>query len=160
MSPPFGVADARTREALDAYIKLLRAGRAVLARVEPRLTACGLTPTQFGVLEAILHKGPLSQRDLSRKVLTSAGNMTDLVDKLEARGLVRRVRQKSDRRAVQVELTPAGRDLIEPLFTRHADDIAAAMGGLSSEDLRQLSGLLRRLGLEAGDVLELRDAAH
>ena len=160
MSSPFGVADARTREALDAYIKLLRAGRAVLARVEPRLTACGLTPTQFGVLEAILHKGPLSQRDLSRKVLTSAGNMTDLVDKLEARDLVRRVRQKSDRRAVQVELTPAGLDLIEPLFTRHAADIAAAMGGLSSEDLRQLSALLRRLGLAAGTALEPEDGTH
>ena len=108
-------------QALDAYVKLLRAGRAVLARVEPRLAAAGLTPTQFGVMEAILHKGPLGQRELSRKVLTSAGNMTDLVDKLEARGLVRRARQKSDRRAVRVELTPVGRDLIEPLFARHAD---------------------------------------
>ena len=64
-------------------MKLLRAGRAVLARVEPRLAAAGLTPTQFGVLEAILHKGPLGQRELGRKVLTSAGNMTDLIDKLE-----------------------------------------------------------------------------
>ena len=91
-------------------MKLLRAGRAVLARVEPRLAAAGLTPTQLGVLEAILHKGPLSQRELGRKVLTSAGNMTDLVDKLEARGLVHRARQQSDRRLVQVELTPAGRD--------------------------------------------------
>ena len=89
----------------------------MLARVEPRLAASGLTPTQFGVLEAILHKGPLSQRELGRKVLTSAGNMTDLIDKLEGRGLVRRVRQKPDRRAVRVELTPDGRTLIEPLFT-------------------------------------------
>ena len=48
----------------------------------------GLTPTQFGVLEALLHKGPLSQRELGQKVLTSAGNMTDLIDKLETRGLV------------------------------------------------------------------------
>ena len=73
-------------------MKLLRAGKAVLARVEPRLAAAGLTPTQLGVLEAILHKGPLTQRELGRKVLTSAGNMTDVVDKLEARGLVRRAR--------------------------------------------------------------------
>ena len=149
------MADARTAAALDAYIKLLRAGRSVLARVEPRLAAAGLTPTQFGVLEAILHKGPLSQRELSRKVLTSAGNMTDLVDKLESRGLVRRARQKSDRRAVHVELTPAGSDLIGPLFARHAGDIAAAMAALSGDELRQLSGLLRRLGVAAEtEVLE------
>jgi MarR family 2-MHQ and catechol resistance regulon transcriptional repressor len=150
------VADQRVAAALDAYVKLLRAGRSVLARVEPRLAAAGLTPTQFGVMEAILHKGPLGQRELSRKVLTSAGNMTDLVDKLEARGLVRRARQKSDRRAVNVELTPVGRDLIEPLFTRHAEDIAAAMGELNGDELRQLSDLLRRLGLAAeGEVLEV-----
>jgi MarR family transcriptional regulator, 2-MHQ and catechol-resistance regulon repressor len=141
-------------EALDAYVKLLRASRAVLARVEPRLTAAGLTTTQFGVLEAILHKGPLSQRDLSHKVLTSPGNMTDLVDKLEARGLVRRVRQKADRRAVRVELTAEGRRLIEPLFAAHAQDIDAAMAGLGTEELRQLDGLLRKLGLVA-DGLEI-----
>ena len=67
---------ADTDAALAAYVKLLRASRAVLSRVEPRLIAHGLTPTQLGVLEAILHKGPLTQRDLGRKVLTSAGNMT------------------------------------------------------------------------------------
>jgi MarR family 2-MHQ and catechol resistance regulon transcriptional repressor len=158
---PFGVDDERVIQALDAYVKLLRAGRAVLARVEPRLSAAGLTPTQFGVLEAILHRGPLSQRELSRKVLTSAGNMTDLVDKLEARALVRRARQKQDRRAVQVELTPAGRALVEPLFAAHAGDIAEVMGGLSGEELQRLSELLRKLGLTASvRPLEEADGAH
>jgi MarR family transcriptional regulator, 2-MHQ and catechol-resistance regulon repressor len=137
-------------DALDAYVKLLRASRAVLARVEPRLAEAALTTTQFGVLEAILHKGPLSQRDLSRKVLTSPGNMTDLIDKLEVRGLVRRVRQKADRRAMWVELTAEGRALIEPLFAAHAGDIDAAMAGLDGSELRQLGALLRKLGLAAG----------
>jgi MarR family 2-MHQ and catechol resistance regulon transcriptional repressor len=160
---PFGVDDGSVIEALGAYVKLLRAGRAMLARVEPRLVTAGLTPTQFGVLEAILHKGPLSQRELGRKVLTSAGNMTDLVDKLETRGLVRRTRQKFDRRAVQVELTPQGRAVIEPLFAVHAQDIAAAMAGLSGEELRQLGALLRKLGLGSADAAERdtdTDAAH
>jgi MarR family 2-MHQ and catechol resistance regulon transcriptional repressor len=139
-------------EALDAYVKLLRASRAVLARVEPRLVAAGLTTTQFGVLEAILHKGPLSQRDLSLKVLTSPGNMTDLIDKLETRGLVRRIRQKTDRRAVRVELTGEGRMLIEPLFAAHAGDIDEAMAGLDGTELRQLGTLLRKLGLAAGEL--------
>jgi len=142
----------RVAQALRAYVKLLRAGRAVLARVEPRLAAAGLTATQLGVLEAILHKGPLTQRELGRKVLTSAGNMTDVVDKLEARCLVRRTRSPRDRRVVPVELTPGGRALIEGLFPAHARDIAAAMGGLSCEELVVLDGLLRRLGLAAADT--------
>ena len=160
MPAPFGVDDPRTLAALDAYVKLLRAGRAVVGRVEPRLAAAGLTVTQFGVLEAILHKGPLSQRELSRAVLTSAGNMTDLIDKLEARALVHRARQKGDRRAFQVELTPGGRDLIGPLFRLHAADIAGAMNGLTNDELGQLSLLLRRLGLAAGAPLEDDEPTH
>lgn len=136
-------------EALRAYVKLLRAGKSVLAKVEPRLAAAGLTPTQLGVLEAILHKGPLTQRELGRKVLTSAGNMTDVVDKLEARGLVRRTRSLRDRRIVTVALTPAGQTLIQGLFPHHARDIAAAMAGLSGDELRVLGDLLRKLGLAA-----------
>jgi MarR family 2-MHQ and catechol resistance regulon transcriptional repressor len=144
-----GTDDVTIHEALRAYVKLLRAGKAVLARVEPRLAAAGLTPTQLGVLEAILHKGPLTQRELGRKVLTSAGNMTDVVDKLEARGLVCRSRLPRDRRIVSVTLTHAGSTLIEALFPPHARDIAAAMGGLSRPELQVLGWLLRKLGLAA-----------
>ncbi len=138
--------DRRIAEALRAYVKLLRAGKAVLARVEPQLAAHGLTPTQLGVLEAILHKGPLTQRDLVRKVLTSAGNLTDVIDKLAARGLVSRQRSAADRRTVTVGLTPAGRSLIDALFPLHARDIAAAMGALSDTELQTLGALLRKLG--------------
>ena len=144
-----GVGDPRVEEAVRAYVKLLRASRAVIMRVEPLLVAHGLTMTQLGVLEAILHKGALTHRELGRKVLTSAGNMTDVVDKLEARGLVRRVRDPADRRLVRVELTEKGAVLIRRLFPRHAADIAHAMAGLSPADLHQLGELLRRLGMEA-----------
>ncbi|MDE2199903.1 MAG: MarR family transcriptional regulator [Rhodospirillales bacterium] len=135
-----------TAEAVRAYVKLMRASRAVLARIERALAADGLTPTQLGVLEGLLHKGPLTHRELGRKVLTSAGNMTDVVDKLAARGLVVRVRAAADRRRVLVELTPAGRALISELFPRHAADIARAMAGLTGAEQRQLGVLLRRLG--------------
>jgi MarR family 2-MHQ and catechol resistance regulon transcriptional repressor len=136
-------------ESLQAYVKLLRASKAVLARIERQLSAEGLTPTQLGVLEGVLHKGPLTQRELGRKVLTSAGNMTDVIDKLELRGLVRRTRIPGDRRSVRVELTETGKALIDGLFPRHARDIAAAMSGLSRDELRQLSILLRKLGRAA-----------
>ena len=155
-----GVTDPAVREAVRAYVKLMRASRAVAGRVEKLLTTAGLTLTQLGVLEVILHKGPMTHRDLGRKVLTSAGNMTDVVDKLEGRGLVRRVRAAEDRRQVRVELTDAGRALIEGLFPRHAADIARAMGGLDSRDLGQLGELLRKLGMAAArPVVATRVAA-
>nr|WP_283949754.1 MarR family transcriptional regulator [Limobrevibacterium gyesilva] len=130
----------------------MRASRAVLARVEPLLAAAGLTPTQLGVLEVLLHKGPMTQRELGRKVLTSAGNMTDVIDKLAARGLLRRVRDACDRRSVRVELTAEGQALIEELFPRHAADIARAMAGLDPAQLEALGALLRRLGMAAAQA--------
>jgi MarR family 2-MHQ and catechol resistance regulon transcriptional repressor len=147
----FGVTDPETLQAVSTYVKLLRAARAVLGRVEPRLAASGLTMTQFGVLEALLHRGPLTHRDLGRKVLTSAANMTDVVDKLELRGLVRRVRCPADRRLVHVDLTDPGRCLIERLFPDHAGDIAASMSGLDLQQLAQLGDLLRALGMAAAE---------
>lgn len=146
---PVGVSDPDVLAALAAYVKLLRASRAVLGRIEAVLAQEGLTPTQLGVLEAVLHKGPLTQRELGRKVLTSAGNMTDVVDKLEKRGLVHRSRVARDRRSVRVELTEEGEAMIRELFPRHAGQIAEAMGGLAAPEQRMLETLLRKLGLAA-----------
>ena len=142
----FGVSDPDVAAAVRAYVKLIRASRAVLARIEPLLAASGLTPTQLGVLEAVLHKGPQTQRALGRLVLTSAGNMTDVIDKLESRDLVHRVAVPGDRRSLHVELTPAGRALIEEVFPRHAADIARAMGGIAPDALPALGDLLRAVG--------------
>ncbi len=144
-----GVDDPAVARAVRAYVKLMRASRAVLARVEPGLAECGLTPTQLGVLEAVLHKGPQSQRALGRLVLTSPGNMTDVIDKLEKRGLVRRARVEADRRSLRIELTEPGRALIVSVFPRHARQIARAMAGLDQAELAALDGLLRRLGRAA-----------
>jgi len=144
--------------AVRAYVKLNRATRAVLAAVEKRVAAAGLTLTQLGVLEAILHKGAMTQRELGRKVLTSAGNMTDLCDKLITRGLVRRDRR--DGRSVLVDLTPEGRTLIEGLFPCHAQDIQAAFGALSPAELAELDRLLRKLGHGAAGLDLVADTSQ
>ena len=150
---------AREAAALRVFVKLLRTVRAVETRLEPGLSAAGLTPTQLGVLEALLHKGPLTQRELGRKLLSSPGNMTDVIDKLERRALVRRSRKPGDRRAVRVELTAEGRDKIAALFPRHAASIAAAMAGLSREELATLETLLRKLGRSAAGMADPTEAA-
>ena len=142
----FGVAEPGVEQAVRTYVKLLRASKAVLAGIEPLLAAEGLTVTQLGVLEALLHKGSLTHRELGRKVLTSAGNVTDVVDKLERRGLVVRRRCAEDRRSVHVCLTDCGRERIQAVFPRHAADIARVLGGLDAEEQRQLGLLLRKLG--------------
>ena len=153
-----GIDDPAIERAVRAYVKLMRASRAVIARVEPRLSGFYLTTTQLGVLEAVLHKGPMTQRELGRRVLTSAGNMTDVIDKLEGRGLLRRIRLPGDRRSLRIELTGEGRALIEDLFPDHARDIAVAMAPLSHAELDVLDGLLRKLG--RGAPLDAEGTQH
>jgi len=132
--------------ALAVYVKLLRATDSVVAVVEPRIREAGLTLTQWGALDALFHLGPLSQAVLARKVMRSAGNMTTVLDGLEARGLVRRGRDPTDRRMLRIELTEEGEGLFRRLFPDHASDIARAMDALPLASLQRLETLLRRLG--------------
>jgi MarR family 2-MHQ and catechol resistance regulon transcriptional repressor len=142
----YNVTNPRTIAAVKLYVKLARATRAVTTRTEPSLAAAGLTPTQLGVLEAILHLGPLTQSVLGKKVLTSPANLTDLIDKLEKRGFVARCRVAADRRNVEVGLTEDGSTFIGELFPRHAETIAAAFASLTDAEIATLDSLLRRLG--------------
>ncbi len=157
----FGVDDPAVAAAVRAYVKLMRAARSVSDRVEARLAPLGLTLTQLGVLEAILHQGPMTHRALCRKVLTSPANLTDVVDRLAARGLTTRVRDAADRRLVHVGLTAPGRALIQAVFPPHAGDIATAMAGLDKAELAQLDRLLRKLGLAAeGELVPAAPGPH
>lgn len=141
--------EAAARKALGAYIKLMRAADSVTALVHGPLRWEGLTVSQFGVLEALLHLGPLTQVELGRKILKSGGNMTMVIDNLERRQLVRRERQAGDRRSRLIHLTGRGRGVIEAAFPPHAGRIAGAMGALTSGEQEELGRLCRKLGRAA-----------
>lgn len=132
--------------ALNTFIKLSRAVQSFENRVAAHGSIGALTPSQFGVLEALLHLGPLCQGELSRKLLTSTGNMTLVLDNLEKHGQVRRVRSTQDRRMVLVELTEAGRKLIEKIFPEHVAVIQREMSVLTADEQVQLGSLLVKLG--------------
>ncbi len=135
--------------ALDAYIKLLRAAESVAGRVHRR-TGCDLTVSQFGVLEALYHLGPMHQREIGAKLLKSGGNVTMVIDNLEKRSLVERRRDRKDRRFVSVHLTPAGRGLIAELFPRHVQSIVQELGALSGPEQERLGALCRQVGRGSG----------
>ena len=134
------------RQALDAYIKLMRAAESVTTRLEPLMRAADLTVGQFGALEALLHLGPLCQRDLGHKLLRSGGNTTVVVGNLARRGLVRRTRRPDDRRYITVTLTDRGRRLIGGIFPRHAQHVVREMRALAPEEQATLGRLCRQLG--------------
>src|SRR5258708_33435324 len=88
---------AQERAALDAYIKLMRAADSVTARLDPLMRAADVTVGQFGALEALLHRGPLCQRHLGRKLLRSGGSSTVVCRKPPRRWLAPAVPGTRDR---------------------------------------------------------------
>ena len=136
----------REVRALDAFIKLMRACDSMYAALGPSLAEAGLTQGQLGVLEALLHVGTMSQRNLASKVLRSSSNVTTVLDNLEKNGLVRRVRRVKDRRVVDVSLTKKGTQLIERVFPAHAGRIADLFGALTQSEQEQLGRLCKKLG--------------
>jgi MarR family 2-MHQ and catechol resistance regulon transcriptional repressor len=138
--------NAVERRALSAYVKLARAANTALAYARVGLEEAGLSLGQFAVLEALYHLGSLHLGDLARRILTSSGNLTLVVDNLEKRGLVKRRQQGRDKRFVMATITPSGRRLIARIFPEHVRQITAVMGRLSSEDQEQLGALCRKLG--------------
>lgn len=136
----------KQRHALSAYVKLMRATNRATGNIHRHLQQDNLTPSQFGVLEALYHLGPLCQGELVEKILKSNANLTTVVDSLEKKELVRRDRSAEDRRRVTVVLTPAGEDLIARVFPRHAEIVEKEFSVLSAEEQEQLGALLRKLG--------------
>jgi MarR family 2-MHQ and catechol resistance regulon transcriptional repressor len=133
--------------AVDAFIKLVRAAGSVSGRVESNLSGAGLTASQFGVLEALYHAGPLFQKELARKILKSGGNITMVVDNLERRGLARRTRDERDRRQVAVRITGKGSGLVRTYLPRHVERIVAEMAVLTETEQEELGRLCRKIGL-------------
>jgi MarR family 2-MHQ and catechol resistance regulon transcriptional repressor len=143
------ITDVPTATALKLYVVLARAVAAIERHGLVTIEGSGLTPAEFGVLEALHHRGPLLLGELQRKILVSSGGITFLVDRLEKRGLVQRLPCATDRRARYADLTDEGRTLIARIFPRHAEGIRRAMSGLGLADQRAAIELLRALGTEA-----------
>jgi MarR family 2-MHQ and catechol resistance regulon transcriptional repressor len=111
------------------------------------LEMCG---SDFAVLEALLHKGPLPINEIGRKVLLTSGSITVAVDRLEAKGLVERRASGTDRRAKIVHLTKAGNDLITKVYNDHAADMERlAAASLTKAERETLIRLLKKIGYQA-----------
>lgn len=135
--------------ALKLWVVLSRAHAAVERLVEAEVARHGMTAAEFGILEALYHKGPLLLGEIQRKILVSSGGITFLVDRLAAKGLVERKACAEDRRARYAVLTPAGEKLIRRIFPEHAQMLERALGGLDETEQRRATALLRALGQAA-----------
>lgn len=141
--------DPLLARSLKLWVVLARAYQAIGRQISLDIAEHGLTVTEFGILEALHHKGPLLLGEIQKKVLVTSGGITYLVDRLVAKGLVRREECPTDRRARFAVLTPAGTRLIARIFPDHAERIHDVVGGLTAREQEEAIALLRRLGVAA-----------
>jgi MarR family 2-MHQ and catechol resistance regulon transcriptional repressor len=128
------------------WLVLWKVTRTLEACAEASIASLGMCRSDFGVLEALLHKGPLAVHELGAKVLLTSGSITTAIDRLERRGLVARGSDPRDRRARIIRLTPAGRKTIGGAFAEHERAMEQAVSHLGSKDRATLLTLLRHLG--------------
>lgn len=150
---PAGAVDRETAATADdklelrVWLRLLSCANRIEQDVRHELRAAfGMTLPRFDLLSQ-LERAPagLTMGELSRRLMVTRGNVTGLIDRLVAEGLVQRAPMASDRRAHIVKLTAEGAVAFREMLPNHEAVIAAKLGAMKRSDLRQLQALLGRL---------------
>ena len=140
---------------IHVFLVLWKAARAVEAYAENSISQLEMCGSDFAVLEALLHKGPLPVNEIGRKVLLTSGSITVAVDRLEDKGLVERRAHGTDRRTKVVHLTKEGKRLIARAYAGHAADMEQLVSAsLTKRERDLLIRLLKQMGYEAAGALE------
>src|ERR1700727_1259306 len=136
------------------WLVMMKAMRALTRNAAAGIEESGLGLSDFGVLEALLHKGPLPVNTIGPIVDLTPGSISTAVDRLVAKGLVSRVESAEDRRVRIVALTPPGKDLIASAFRKHSDQMRRVFSELNAEELRTLQVTIKKVGKRAAALMK------
>src|SRR6476660_2218560 len=140
------VTKSQDTSGVHVWLVLMKAFQALMPHAAESIERTELGDSDFRVLEALLHKGPLPVNTLGPKVWLTPGSSSVAVERLVKKGLVSRKGHARDRRVRQVELTAKGRALIARGFREHAGAMETAVGVLSKNERLTLLRLLKKLG--------------
>ena len=128
---------------------LWKAAKAVEEVDKASIAQTGLGLSDFTIMEALLHKGPLPINQIGAKVLLTSGSMTAAVNRMERKGLVTRIQDPSDGRCFYVHLTKKGRNTIKTAYAKHEKNLEKICSVLSEKERNELVRLLKKIGLFA-----------
>lgn len=129
------------------WVVLARAYRSMAGFVERSVAALDIGLSDFMILEALLHKGPLTMTELCNAALITNASMTAAIDRLEQREFVERAASKEDRRVRRVQLTAQGSALIKRLYARHERDLEEVLSAIPAAQRAELRRGLKTIGL-------------
>ncbi|WP_313997380.1 MarR family transcriptional regulator [uncultured Paenibacillus sp.] len=131
---------------LKLFVVLSKAYRTVMDRAVKDMKQYGLSPSEFTILEVLYNKGRIPLQQIGEKILVTSGSVTYNIDKLEAKGFLKRIPCEEDRRVVYAEITPAGVEWFGRIFPGHADLVHSMMNVLDPEEKETATALLKKLG--------------
>src|SRR5438034_4322434 len=131
------------------WLVFMKAFQALFPHAEESIKRTELGDSDFRVLEALLHKGPLPVNVIGPKVFLTPGSISTAVDRLFSKGLVTREENQEDRRIRQVALTESGKALIRPIYRKHVEDVRQVFADFTPSELRQLERLMKKAGRQA-----------
>ncbi len=146
------VMDKNTRDPVHCWLVWGKAYQAASKYLYAGLGETGIDDTDFRILEALLNKGALPVNTIGPKVHLTPGSISVAIDRLLDRGLVSRVESAEDRRVRIVSLTSKGRELIAPVFRKHAAEIRRVFADASPKELRSLETILKKIGKRADSL--------
>ena len=134
-----------------AHIRLVfgKANQAIEEVDRQSIGCTGLTITDFMILEALLHKGPLPINEIGRKILLTSGSMTAASNRLMERGLIERIQDPADGRRFYLHLTKKGLKLISSAYRKHSHTLTELFGCLDHSEREELVRLLKKVGKHA-----------
>ena len=113
--------------ALSTLVVFTKAEHVIHKKEYETIKKSGLTPAQFGVLEALYNKGDLQICEIIEKILTTSGNITVVIKNLEKDGLVKRNPHSKDKRSRMISLTEKGKQVIESILPGHIKNIRISL---------------------------------
>ena len=125
---------------------LFRATDYIRSCIQKDVQRYDLNVTEFGVLEALYHKGPQSVHNIKSKVLIANSSLSYVIDTLIQKGLIIKEKATQDRRHHICELTDQGKVLFDEAYPKHVDQLRIVLDILTSEEEQQLQTLLKKLG--------------
>src|SRR5271165_2838106 len=131
--------------AMRVWLRLIRLEARMQAAVSDRLRMIGVSIPQCDVLTTLTEQEGLNQQELAKRLYVTKGNISGLLDRLEAAGFVERRSLASDRRQYSIHLTDAGRAMAEKAIAVQRTWLASTLGRLQEAELDALEAQLIRL---------------
>ncbi len=141
--------------AMRAVTSIMRAHQILIAGLDARLRPFGITFSRYEALVLLTHShgGALPLSKIGERLQVHATSVTNVIDRLEAAGLVRREPNPNDGRGVLAVITDAGREVADKA-TAEFNAARFGMSALSGTDLQRLFGILKTLRVDAGDFAD------